>query len=68
MKLHFLRAGLYGFYENFMTYCGVAGNYSHDVKIRHYRTGVLYNYTNDRKRVTCKTCLKMMEREKCGSK
>lgn len=62
-KVHFLHQGTVGLYEHFMTYCGAAGDYAHDAKIRHYLTGALYLYTNDWSKVTCKSCKIENERQ-----
>lgn len=62
-KVHYLRSGLYGLYENLMTYCGAAGRYVRDCYIQHYATGARYDYTNDWDKVTCKSCLLERERE-----
>lgn len=57
-KVHFLRPGLYGLFENLMTVCGAAGQYLRDAAIIHYRTDCRYDYTNDWNKVPCKTCRK----------
>lgn len=60
-KVHFLRLGLYGLFQHLMTYCDMSGDYVRDCWIAHYRTGARFDYTNDRNKVTCLTCLKNMK-------
>lgn len=57
-KVHYLKPGLFGPFENLSTYCGAVGHYVRDAYIRHYRTLARFDYTNDWKKVTCKSCLK----------
>ena len=62
-KVHFLRPGRCGLFENFRTYCDASVNYVRDASMRHVRTGARFDYTNDKTRVTCKTCLGNLKHE-----
>lgn len=62
-KVHFLRPGLYGLFENFMTFCDRPVRYVRDCYTRGVRDGARFDYTNKPHRVTCLTCQRNMKGE-----
>jgi hypothetical protein len=60
MKVHFLCDGVAGLFEHKITACGAAGDVERSV-LEHYSSRSLFVVTEDRSKVTCKTCLNQLD-------